>query len=73
MAKRGWTIWAKDDARIRMFSIVESDRMKALKFLKTKISAHCVLISDQELSANLVGMLDIQSGTIMEWVPLTLG
>jgi hypothetical protein len=35
--------------------------MKALKFLKTKIPAHCVLISDQELSAKLIDTLDIQS------------
>ncbi len=70
MAKRGWTIWAKDNERTRMYSIAESDRIKARELLKSKLPAHFVLISDQELPGTVVDALKLPAGKAMEWVPL---
>ena len=70
MAKRGWTIWVKDNDRTRMYSIAESDRVKARDLLKAKLPAHYVLVSEQELPKTVVDMLKLPAEKAMEWVPL---
>jgi len=70
MTKRGWTIWAKENDRTRMFSIAESDRVKARELLKGMLPSHIVLISEQELPKTVVDMLKLAPGKAMEWIPL---
>jgi len=73
MAERGWTIWAKDNDRTRMYSIAESDRVKARELLKAKLPRHFVLVSEQELPKDVVEMLRPPAGKAMEWVPVEQG
>jgi transcriptional regulator with XRE-family HTH domain len=67
MTNNGWTFWTKNNGRTRMFSIAEPDRLKARDLLTRKLPDH-LLVSEKEIPAAVIQMMQLPRGKATEWV-----
>jgi hypothetical protein len=68
--KSGWQFWMKGDKGPRQITVAESDFDRAEALVK-KATGSDTTISYQEMDGSLLAFLTMETGGVIEWVPLS--